>query len=184
MMLPWFPIRTQRLLLREFTLADEEDIYEYASDPLVPRFDVWEPNTREKTREVLQRRLHEQEYWPRDDVMLAAELREESKVIGTVRLWIHDAQNKTAALGYSFNRRYWNKGFATEAAAPLAKGAFASLQMHRVIATCDTRNVGSWRVMEKIGMRREAHFRADILQKGEWRDSYLYAVLAHEWTER
>jgi RimJ/RimL family protein N-acetyltransferase len=53
--------------------------------------------------------------------------------------------------------------------------------MHRVWATCDIRNVASYRVMEKLGMRREALFRKDALQKGEWRDTYLYAVLAEEW---
>lgn len=51
--------------------------------------------------------------------------------------------------------------------------AFSVLKLHRVWATCDTRNIGSWRVMEKIGMRREGHFLRDTFQKREWRDSYL-----------
>ena len=58
--------------------------------------------------------------------------------------------------------------------------AFSSLNLHRVWATCDVRNHASYRVMEKLGIR-EALFKKDVLQKGEWRDSYLYAVLAEEW---
>jgi RimJ/RimL family protein N-acetyltransferase len=177
----WFPIETRRLLLREFSAGDEADLHEYASDPLVPRYDAWEPSTREQTHERIQRRLHEQQYWPRDDVTLAAELRDEGKLIGSVRVWTVDEANATAEMGYSFNRRYWNRGFATEAAAALIERVFTGLNMHRVVATCDTRNVGSWRVMEKIGMRREGCFLKDKLQKGQWRDSYLYAMLASEW---
>lgn len=178
----WFPVTTERLILREFQPADEADIHEYASDPLVPRFDSWGPNTPQQTHDALKRWLTAQKVWPRDDVHLGAELQRERQLIGSVRLWTVDPANATAEIGYSFNRQYWNNGYATEAASALLNEAFITLKMHRVIATCDTRNVASWRVMEKIGMRREAEFRRDKLQKGEWRNSYLYAILAEELT--
>ena len=60
--------------------------------------------------------------------------------------------------------------------------AFKTLNLHRVIATCDVRNTGSFGVMEKLGMRREGALRQDRQIKGAWRDTYLYAVLAEEWT--
>ena len=63
----------------------------------------------------------------------------------------------------------------------VVSAGFANLNLHRVWATCDTRNYASYRVMEKLGMRREGLFKKDVLQKGESRDSYLYAVLAEEW---
>jgi RimJ/RimL family protein N-acetyltransferase len=181
---PWFPLETERLLLREYRFADEADVHEFASDPLVPRYDGWGPNTAGQTHEHISKRMREQQIWPRDDVTLVAELRRERKVIGSVRLWIVDAENRCAEVGYSFNRSYWNKGFATEAASSLLSVAFRVLNLHRVVARCDTRNTGSWRVMEKAGMRREGHFVRDKFQKGEWRDSYLYAVLAQEWNLR
>jgi RimJ/RimL family protein N-acetyltransferase len=59
--------------------------------------------------------------------------------------------------------------------------AFSSLNLHRVWAAPDVRSHASYRVMKKLGMRREALFKKDVLQKREWRDSYLYAVLAEEW---
>lgn len=179
----WFPVETQRLLLREYAPADEADVHEYASDPLVPQYDSWGPNSAAQTHEHLRRRIAEQRNWPREDVTLVAQLRHEAKVIGSVRLWTVDKANRTAEIGYTFNRGYWNNGYATEAASALLERAFHALNMHRIIATCDTRNVGSWRVMEKVGMRREGHFLCDKLQKGEWRDSFFYAVLGNEWAE-
>jgi [ribosomal protein S5]-alanine N-acetyltransferase len=173
----WFPIQTARLLLREFSDTDEADIHEYASDPIVTRYVEWEPNTREKTREILSSRLRGQQTWPRDDVMLAVELLRERKAIGTIRLTVLDKRKRVADFGFVFNRRYWNRGFGTEAARALLDRAFCRLGLHRVWATCDIRNVGSWRVLEKSGMRREGLFRRDLFQKGEWRDSYLYARL-------
>jgi [ribosomal protein S5]-alanine N-acetyltransferase len=180
----WFPIETDRLLLREFTRSDEADIHEYGSDPLVSRFDSWGPSTPEGTREFLLRQLDEQQKWPRDEVTLAAELRKECKLIGSIRLWITSTENQTAEFGYAFNRSYWNSGYATEAATSVLTRAFAVLKVNRISATCDVRNVASWRVMEKLGMRREGHFLQDKWQRGEWRDSYLYAILAPEWASR
>lgn len=180
----WFPVHTQRLLLREFEPSDEAAVHEYACDPVVSRYDSWGPNTPQQTRNLLQRRLEEQPKWPRDDVMLAVELSQERRVIGSVRIWIVDAPNRCAEIGYTLNRHYWNQGYATEAAAALVACAFGALNAHRVRAICDTRNTGSWRVMEKLGMRREAVFVKHVLQKDEWRDSYVYAILHEEWETR
>jgi ribosomal-protein-alanine N-acetyltransferase len=180
-MTPWFPLETERLLLREFRLEDEADIYEYASDPEVVRFADWGPSPISTIRANLHRRLENQESWPRDSIEVAVELRRETCLIGIMRITILDRTNRTADFGYTFNRRYWNNGYATEGTRALLDLAFSNLNLHRLWATCDVRNRASYRVMEKLGMRREALFKKDVLQKGEWRDSYLYAVLAEEW---
>lgn len=171
----WFPIQTPRLSLREFTADDEHDAHEYASDVVVTRYTDWGPNTPAQTRDRINGYLEEQLTWPRDEVSLAVELRMERKVIGTIRLSVIDGQTRTADFGFVINQRYWNQGYASEAARAILRAAFKMLSLHRLWATCDTRNVGSWRVLEKAGMRREGLFRRDVFQKGEWRDSYLYA---------
>jgi ribosomal-protein-alanine N-acetyltransferase len=177
----WFPIQTERLLLREFASGDEHDIQEYAGDPEVVRYADWGPNDLAATRVNLARRLAQQREWPRDNIELAMELSGEGRVIGILRITVVDNGARTADFGYTLNRRYWRHGFATEGAAALLNAAFVRMKLHRVWATCDARNHASYRVMEKLGMRREAHFHKDVLQKGEWRDSYLYAILAEEW---
>jgi RimJ/RimL family protein N-acetyltransferase len=171
----WFPIQTPRLLLREFTTPDEDDVHEYASDVVVARYTDWGPNTPTQTRDRISAYLEEQVTWPRDEVSLAVEQYTERKVIGTIRISIVDRQTRTADFGLVFNRRYWNQGYASEAAGAILRVAFEMLSLRRVCATCDTRNVGSWHVFEKIGMLREGLLRRDVFQKGEWRDSYLYA---------
>jgi RimJ/RimL family protein N-acetyltransferase len=180
-MTPWFPLDTERLLLRDFRLEDEAGIYEYASDPEVVRFADWVPSGISTVRANLHRRLEDQEIWPRDSIEVAVELRSDTYLIGIMRITILDRANRTADFGYTFNRRYWNNGYATEGIRTLLHLAFSRLNLHRVWATCDVRNHASYRVMEKLGMRREALFKKDVLQKGEWRDSYLYAVLSEEW---
>jgi len=178
---PWFPLTTERLLLREFTHGDLDDIHDYAADPEVARFMEWGPNTREETEAYLARTLAAQEAWPRPDVNLAAERRADGRVIGSIRLAVTDAANLTGDLGYSFRRDCWRQGYTTEAARALVEVAFRTLGLHRLWAECDVDNRGSWGVMEKLGMRREALIRQGKLIKGAWRDRRQYAILADEW---
>lgn len=152
-------------------------MHEYAADPVVSQYMDWGPNSPEITEQHVRRRLLEQQAWPRDEVTLGIELRDQEKLVGAFRFDILDRQNGLADFGFVINRRYWNRGYATEATRAVLACVFQALKLHRIVATCDTRNVGSSRVMEKVGMRREAHFRRDVFQKGEWRDSYLYAML-------
>lgn len=177
----WFPIETERLLLREFTTADESNVHEYGSDPVVSRYDSWGPNSRDDSRQVLLKWIDQQQTWPRDEINLAIEHRATGKQVGGIRLHILNSEHGIAEVGYALNRDFWGQGFATEAGLVLVEKAFSVHKLHRLIATCDTRNVGSARVMEKLGMRCEAHFRQDVFQKGEWRDSYLYAILRRDW---
>jgi ribosomal-protein-alanine N-acetyltransferase len=180
---PWLPLKTERLILRPFREADYDDVHEYASDPRVTRFMTWGPNTPEISRKFLDIALAEQQVWPRAVVNMAAEVASERKMIGSVRFAVIDASTRTADFGYSLHRAYWNQGYATEAAGALVRHAFEVLGVRRVYATCDVRNTGSWRVMEKLGMRREARFHKDVRSRRGWRDTYLYAVLADEWAE-
>jgi RimJ/RimL family protein N-acetyltransferase len=69
----------------------------------------------------------------------------------------------------------------TEAARAVLRFGFTELKLHRIFATCRPANIGSARVLEKLGMQREGHFRQHRWMKGAWHDSYLYAILDHEW---
>ena len=177
----WFPFETERLLLREIRAEDETDVHEYASDPEVVRLMIWGPNTPEATREFLTRALAAKARWPRPNVALAIELKSERRMIGSIELRISDEKNRTGDVGYVLNRKYWGHGHMTESARALLNVAFNELKLHRVWATCHAQNRASYRVMEKLGMRREGLFLKNAMEKGEWRDTYLYAILAEEW---
>lgn len=179
---PWLPIETERLLLRDFREADFDAIHVYATDPEVVRYMTWGPNTPEVTREVLDRNLKRQEIWPRDELSLAVEVKATGAMIGVISL--HDANTDNSAFGYCYNRDAWGQGYGTEAARALARIAFTELGHHRIWATCDARNHGSYAIMEKVGMRREGHLLQDTRAHDGWRDSYVYALLAEEWRAR
>jgi RimJ/RimL family protein N-acetyltransferase len=178
---PWFPLHTERLLLREFREGDFEDVHTYAEQPEVARFMDWGPNARDETVTHMGLKLAEQARWPRNEVTLAVEHRADCRVIGSIRLAVSDPANATGDFGYSLNRDYWRQGYATEAARAVVDAGFRILGLHRIWAECDTANVGSFGVMEKLGMRREGEFRHGRLIKGEWRNRYLYAILVDEW---
>lgn len=181
---PWFPLETDRLRLRELRPEDFKDVHAYGSDPRVSRFMDWGPNSEQDSRDFLERGLKGQAIWPRNDVSLVVELKSAGVVIGSVRLWVVDVANRTAEIGYSLSADHWRKGFCSEAAGTLLGVGFGMLGLHRIVATCDTRNRGSWAVMRKLGMRREALMRQERQVKGAWRDTYLYALLADEYLTR
>ena len=180
---PRLPLTTPRLILREFREADLADIHRYGSDPKVSRFMTWGPNTEDETRAFLDRMLAQQSIWPRPEVSMAAEIIATGRVMGALSLRMLDPQNRTAEFGYSLGREHWGQGYATEAAGALIRHAFQVLGLRRVVANCDVRNIGSWRVMEKLGMRREALFRQEPMLRARrgWRDSCHYGLLAAEW---
>src|SRR5277367_2290323 len=149
----WFPIETERLVLREFRADDENGIHAYASDPEVVRLMIWGPNTPEQTRTFLQTVMNAQEQWPRPFVELAIELKGDGRMIGSIGLRIKDERNRSADIGYVLTRKDWGRGYMTEAARAILDVAFRQLDLHRVWATCDPRNHASYRVMEKLGMR-------------------------------
>ena len=102
-------------------------------------------------------------------------------MIGSGELNIRDIINRIGEIAYIVNPDYWGKGIATEAAKLLIEFGFKELNLHRNYAKCDTRNIGSDKVLGKIGMTMEGRMREDLLIKDGWRDSLLYSILEHEW---
>ncbi len=179
---PWFPIRTERLLLRKLRADDHDDMHAYASDPDTVRFMEWGPNTPDVTRERMAFVLDQQTRWPRDTVDLAVELVAARRMIGSISLR-RDGQGG-ADFGYCFGSQWWRHGYGFEAARALVATAFETLLLHRVWATCDVRNAGSIAVLEKLGMQREGTLRKNLLVPDGWRDTHVYGLLAEEWSAR
>jgi RimJ/RimL family protein N-acetyltransferase len=187
-------IQTPRLLLREFEAGDFAGVHRYASDLEVVRHMEWGPNTEEETRNFLRLVMETRAITPRHDFTLAVCLGEgvggrsgewrSGEVIGGCTLHITDAGYREAYIGYCLARNQWGRGYATEVARGLLKFGFEDLELHRIHATCDPRNDPSARVLEKIGMQREGRLREHVLQRGEWRDSWLYAILEREYRGR
>jgi ribosomal-protein-alanine N-acetyltransferase len=177
-----FPIETDRLLLREFRMQDHPAIHSYASDKQVTLHTSWGPNDFDTTGTVLQQWLSDQEHWPRRSIPLGIELRSEGALIGSTGF--SSIEGGTGIFGFVLHRHYWDSGIATEACQALVRFGFEELALHRVVAECFVEQVVSMRIFEKLGMRREAHFRKNALKAGEWRDTYLFALLKEEWSDK
>jgi RimJ/RimL family protein N-acetyltransferase len=89
--------------------------------------------------------------------------------------------HRQGEIGFIFHPDHQGRGYATEAAAAVLAIAFGAYGLHRVFGRLEARNVASARVLEKLGMRREAHLRENEWIKGEWQSELVYAVLAREW---
>jgi len=174
-------ICTERLILREFDETDWQAVHNYASNPEVVRYRHWGPNTTKETQEFIRRSIVCQKEQPRRNYTLAIILKADEKLIGGCGIHISDPENRKGWIVYCLNRLFWGCEYATEVAKALLRFGFLQLGLHRIFATCDIKNIGSSKVLEKISMRREGHLREHELLKGSWRDSLLYAILEHEW---
>ncbi|HEY7464723.1 MAG TPA: GNAT family N-acetyltransferase [Candidatus Limnocylindria bacterium] len=182
---PSGPYRTARLVLRPFTADDLDAFLEMHGDPEVTRYVPYPPMTRQQAAERLERiatwtAIDDQE----QNLRLAVELPESGEVIGDMSMWTMAHDRLTGEIGFVVNPSVQGRGYASEAAGELLRIGFEEAGLHRITANCDARNSPSYRVMERIGMRREAHFRQSSYEKGEWVDELVYAILADEWRTR
>ena len=168
---------------RPADLADGDGpaVHEYASDIGVVRHLDWGPNTPEDTARFLSMAREARDAIPRIAYHLAIVLRATDRLIGGCRIEIRNAASVSGDIGYVLASDAWGRGYATEATRALLDFGFQGLALHRIWATCDVENRASARVLEKIGMEQEGHLRQNVRRKGEWRDSYLYAILEPEW---
>lgn len=177
------PLRTQRLLLRDYEAEDWHGVHEYDAHPEVVHFMAWGPNTETNSREFVARNIAASQVTPRVCFELAVVEQDSSRLVGGVGLTVTPAHRK-GFLGYCFRRDVWRRGYATEAAREMLRFGFEDLDLHRITTTCDVDNHASARVLEKIGLQQEGTLRHDaLLRDGRWRDHFVYGILVDEWCQ-
>ncbi len=182
MLNPTYPIETERLLLRPYAAADRDDLADILGRADVVRYLYWEVQSHAEIAEKIAKRagmtsLQKEGY----GMVLAVELKETGQVIGDVVLQWLSEEHKQGETGFVFHPEFHGKGYASEATRAMLKLGFEDMGLHRIIGRCDARNVASARLMERLGMRQEAHFRENEWFKGEWGDELVFAMLASEW---
>jgi RimJ/RimL family protein N-acetyltransferase len=183
-MTPVWPLETERLRLRPFEAADLDALHEIYSDAGVVRYLYEAQRSREELRPVLERKRASTGVGAEGDGLNAAVvLCESGALVGDVSLFWLSETHRQAELGFVMHPAWHGRGYATEAARPFLAFAFETLCAHRVIGRTEARNVGSARVLEKLGMRCEAHLVENEWVKDEWQSELVYAILAREWRE-
>jgi len=179
---PSYPLRTERLDLRPHRRSDLEDLLAFHSDPDIVRYVPWPVRDREQTRVALEAKLTQDRVTQEGQwLVLAIELRETGTVIGEALLkWASEA-DQLGEIGYALHAGYHGKGYASEAAREMLRLGFEELGLHRIVALLDDRNTASAQLLERLGMRREAHHLQALWFKDEWCNEYVYALLRDEW---
>jgi RimJ/RimL family protein N-acetyltransferase len=182
-MTPDWPLETERLMLRPYEEGDLDALYAVQSDEESARWLYNEPRTLDETRVLLARLIAGDGLSAEGDWLSAAVIaRESGEYVGGMSMqWVSE-QHKTGEVGFIFDRAHQGRGYATEAARAFLAFAFERMGFHRVIGRAEARNVASARVLEKLGMRREALFQENEWVKGEWQSEVVYAILDHEWS--
>jgi RimJ/RimL family protein N-acetyltransferase len=178
---PHYPIETERLRLRPFTRGDVDAVFAYRSLEDVARYQFDHPLSREECALAVQQRVAQTRLEGEgDQLVLAVETRDADVLVGEVSLIWRSEEARQGELGWILHPNYQGRGYAREAVAAVLELAFHQADLHRVYARCDGRNEPSWRLMERLGMRREAHFHEHAIFKGGWDDEMYYALLRRE----
>jgi RimJ/RimL family protein N-acetyltransferase len=179
---PRYPIETERLSLRPLAYDDLDDVHAYYSRADVARYVYWDARDREQSLEALATYASlTQIEREGDGLVLGVVPREVGRVVGQVSLQWRSQEHLQGEIGFAFNPDYHGRGFAGEAARAMLRIGFEDLGLHRIYGRCDARNRPSARLMERLGMRCEAHMLENEVFKGEWSDELVYAMLEQEW---
>jgi len=179
---PPFRLETDRLLLRPFAPSDHEAMHAIYSRPDVVELLYEGPHDEDEVQRRLELKINQRQIdGPGDTLRLAVLLKANGRVVGDVVLTWIDNEYRQGEIGFVLHPDHHGKGYTTEAARLLLRVAFDVLGLHRVFGRTEVRNVASIKVMEKLGMRREADFVENEFVKDEWQSEVVYAILDREW---
>lgn len=173
--------QTSRLLIRPVQISDTESIFAYRSDALVNQFQGWIPKSRDEVHSWIEKnpavpdRSGTWFQW----AMIAMET---DLLIGD--LGVHFKDEKQCEIGCTLNEQFQGKGFATEACTRILQYLFADRNKHRITASVDPLNSASVSLLDRLGFRKEAHFKESLYIHGRWVDDVIYALLQREWNAR
>lgn len=167
-------LESKRLQIRKFNQEDVMAVHAYTSIPFVMKYIPEGVMTLEETTNFVLENMGD------NAEKYAVVQKEDNQLIGHIAFFKYFGQH-TYEIGWVFNPDFYNRGFATEAARTILDYGFSELKLHRIIATCQPENIPSYRIMEKIGMRREGYFKKCIPHGDGWWDEYYYAILEEEW---
>ena len=177
-------IKTERLVLRPFRKDDLELIRSLYCDEEILKYMPSDTMSVEDAEKHLERIIREWGQPPRCNYEMAVLLKDTGDRIGRAHIEI-DRDTDTGMIGWLLIQEHWGQGYATEISRALINHCFDAFHLHRVNAVCNPENIGSWRVLEKCGMRREACFlkKCRYVKHGviRWEDELEYAILSSEY---
>jgi RimJ/RimL family protein N-acetyltransferase len=178
-------LRTARLRLRAMTEADLPAFVAYRRDPEVARYQGWDETfSADDARALFEKLRGVAPGTPGAWFRFAIEEAASGALLGDCALHVREDDPRQAEIGFTLARGHQGRGYGAEAVGAVLEYAFTMLGLHRVFAVTDARNDAAARLLQRIGMRREAHFIQHVWYKGAWGDEFSFAILRDEWLAR
>lgn len=177
------PATTNRLLLRPLETADLEAFAAYRNKPEVARYQSWSSFTAADAESFVSDPQTQPFGTDGTWFQTVAIRRADNVLVGDVAVHFLD-ESRQVEIGVTFDSAYQKQGYAFEAVSRIVDLLFTGMNKHRIVAITDTENGDAQRLLEKIGFRREAHWRQNIFFKGAWSDEFGYGLLNSEWQAR
>ena len=174
-------IRTERLVLSRLVAADAPAVFAYRSAPAVSHYQNFAPESAAQVEAFIARAADVAFDTPGAWFQFAIREREGGPAVGDVGVHVRGDDPRQAEIGITLDPAVQGRGYAAEAMAGVIGHLFGPGGKHRVFASVDPRNGPSVRLLERLGLRREAHFRQSLWFRGGWADDVVYAMLAAEW---
>ena len=172
-------LKTERLKLKPISENDIENVFKLQSLEQTAKFNTSKiPIDIDETKSRVEKWIAENNKEDTKHFTFAVELIDDAKFIGLIGLQIGKEHYRNAEAWFQFNYRFWNKGYATESLRKILEFGFEDLNLHRIEAGCAVDNIGSFSVLEKVGMLREAHTRQLLPLRSGWSDHFGYAILS------
>ena len=171
-------------MLRRFNENDLPAFHACRNDPNLARFQSWEAFSLTEAAAFIREHQARGVGLPGQWLQIAIALRETDELIGDCAFKLHKDDVRQATIGVTLARKYHRHGYAVEAMTCLLNHLFDTMKLHRVVADTDPENAASWKLLERLGLRREGHLKQSLWFKGRWADEYLYAIQRDEWWAR
>ena len=175
-------LQTERLYIRPVKPADAVDMFRYRSDKETSKFLSWIPERLNDIEDFIENRVTTTLNLPDTWYQLSILKQGTDTVIGDIGIHFLDDERQVE-IGYTLDKTERKKGYASEAVKAVISFLFSKLNKHRITASVDPANLPSFALLEKLGFRKEAHFKESLWLNGQWVDDVIYALLKSEWSD-
>lgn len=169
-------LETERLLLRQLTPDDAEDLFAYFSlDEVMEFYDLETFKTLEDAQNIIT--YFNDEFEKGKGFRWALELKSEKKVIGTCGYHNWYPAHSRAEIGYELNPQFWRNSYMKEAILPILIFGFESMRLHRVDAFIDPSNISSEKLLHSLNFKEEGMLRDYFFEKGKFVDAKIFGLI-------
>lgn len=177
--------KTERLFIRPVSINDKESMFGYRADPETSKYLSLVPSNVDDVAIFINKTSSDIDV-PGTWFQFVIIEQMSNQLIGDIGIHFleNDPENKQVEIGYTLDRNYQGNGYATEALTIIISYLFTTLNKHRISASIAPVNIASIKLIERLGFRKEAHFKESLFFHGKWVDDMVFAILAKEWIER